>query len=126
MPDLLGATNPVPGYDRSVTNRSDVVSPNNNHPQIQNAPNLDRVSHADGRTEHQGSDLQGRGNIRYDSNYQTFLQRLKETPGMAETMTRIFSGRKLTFLYMRGSHWPEATPRPSMVRCQPIAELPTK
>lgn len=96
MPDLLGATNPVPGYDRSVTNRSDVVSPNNNHPQIQNTPNLDRVSHADGRTEQQGSDLQGRGNIRYDSNYQTFLQRLKETPGMAETMTRIFSGREGT------------------------------
>ena len=96
MPDLLGATNPVPGYDRSVTNRSDVVSPNNNHPQIQNAPNLDRVSHADGRTEQQGSDLQGRGNIRYDSNYQTFLQRLKETPGMAETMARIFSGREGT------------------------------
>ncbi len=96
MPDLLGATNPVPGYDRSVTNRSDIVSPNNNNPQIQNAPNLDRVSHADGRTEQQGSDLQGRGNIRYDSNYQTFLQRLKETPGMAETMTRIFSGREGT------------------------------
>ena len=37
MPDLLGATNPVPGYDRSVTNRSDVVSPNNINPKIQNA-----------------------------------------------------------------------------------------
>ena len=40
--------------------------------------------------------MQGRGNIRYDSNYQTFLQRLKETPGMAETMSRIFTGREGT------------------------------
>ena len=61
MPDLLGATNPVPGYDK---------------------------------TEQQDSNLQGDGGIRYDSNFQTFLQRLRDTPGLADSLARIFSGRE--------------------------------
>ena len=92
MPDLLGATNPVPGYDKSTVNRNIPVSPENT--QIQNVPDPSKVVRADGRTEQQDSNLQGDGHIRYDSNFQTFLQRLRDTPSLAESLARIFSGRE--------------------------------
>ena len=92
MADLLGATNPVPGYDKAVTNRSIPVT--NTPAQLQNVPDLDRVTRADGRTEQQNGDY--KGSIRYDSNFRTFVQRLKETPGMVETITKIFAGREGT------------------------------
>ena len=92
MPDILGATNPVPGYDNANVNRNIPVSPNNT--QIQNVPDPSRVSRADGRTEQQSG---GEGSpVRYDSNFQTFLQRLRGTPGAAESLARIFSGREGT------------------------------
>lgn len=92
MADLLGATNPVPGYDKAVTNRSIPVT--NNPPQLQNVPDLNRVTRADGRTEQQNGDY--KGSIRYDSNFQTFVQRLKETPGVMESITKVFAGREGT------------------------------
>ena len=94
MPDLLGATNPVPGYDKAVTNRNLPVSPDNTP--VQNVPDPSRVTRTDQRTDRQDHDLQGDGQIRYDSNYQTFLQRLRDTPGMAESLSRLFSGREGT------------------------------
>lgn len=90
MPDILGAANPVPGYDKAITNRNIPVSPD--HTQIQNIPDPSRVSRTDGRTEQQDNDLQGDGRIRYGSNFQTFLQRLRETPGAAESLARLFAG----------------------------------
>ena len=98
MPDILGATNPVPGYDKAATvNRNVSVTPDTaNNPQIQNVPDPSRVTRADGRTEQQGSNLQGDGRIRYDSNFQTFLQRLRDTPSMVDSLIRIFSGREGT------------------------------
>lgn len=84
MPDILGATNPVPGYDNANVNRNIPVSPNNT--QIQNVPDPSRVSRADGRTEQQSG---GEGSqVRYDSNFQTFLQRLRGTPGAAESLEK--------------------------------------
>ena len=94
MPDLLGATNPVPGYDKAVTNRNLPVSPDSTP--VQNVPDPSRVTRTDQRTDRQDHDLQGDGQIRYDSNYQTFLQRLRDTPGMAESLSRLFSGREGT------------------------------
>ncbi len=92
MPDLLGATNPVPGYEKTTINRNITVSPDNT--QIQNVPDPSKVVRADGRTEQQDSNLQGDGGIRYDSNFQTFLQRLRDTPSLADSLSRIFSGRE--------------------------------
>lgn len=94
MPDILGATNPVPGRENAAINRNIPVSPNNT--QIQNVPDPSKVSRPDGKTEQQGSDLQGDGQVRYDSNFQTFLQRLKNTPGLTDSLIRIFSGREGT------------------------------
>ncbi len=92
MPDLLGATNPVPGYDKTTVNRNITVSPDSS--QVQNVPDPSKVVRADGRTEQQDSNLQGDGGIRYGSNFQTFLQRLRETPSLADSLSRIFSGRE--------------------------------
>ena len=92
MPELLGATNPVPGYDKTTVNRNITVSPDNT--QIQNVTDPSKVVRADGRTEQQDSNLQGDGGIRYDSNFQTFLQRLRDTPSLADSLSRIFSGRE--------------------------------
>ena len=94
MPEIMGVTNPVPGHDKAAINRNIPVSPHS--AQLENVPDLTKVSHADNRTEQQGSDLGGSGNIRYDSNFQTFVQRLKETPGMSEILTSVFSGREGT------------------------------
>ncbi len=95
MPDLLGATNHVPGYDKAINNRN-VQIPTHQNPQLQNVPDLTKVSRADQRTEQQKSDLQGNGNIRYDSNFQTFLQRLKEAPSLTDSLMTLFSGREGT------------------------------
>ncbi|MDE7245607.1 MAG: hypothetical protein K2O18_16760 [Oscillospiraceae bacterium] len=90
MPDLLGVTNPVPGIDSQNVNRSIPVSPNNT--QIQNAPDPSRVSRPDNRSEQQtaGDDTGGAGALRYDSNYLTFLQRMRDTPDLMENMTELF------------------------------------
>ena len=92
----MGATNPVPGYDKAVSNRNIPVSPENT--QIQNIPDPSRVGRTDGRTEQQDSTLQGDGRVRYDSNFQTFLQRLRQTPGMAESLSQIFAGGERTIV----------------------------
>ena len=94
MPDLLGATNPVPGYDKAVSNRTTQVPTQNQ--QLQNVPDLNRVTRSDRRTEQQSADLQNGGNIRYSSNLQNFLQRLKETPDIGRSLMTIFSGREGT------------------------------
>ncbi len=94
MPDLLGATNPTPGYDKTMNNRPTQVPTQNT--QLQNVPDLNRVSRADRRTEQQDNTFQDNGSIRYSSNFQTFLQRLKETPSMAQTLASLFSGREGT------------------------------
>lgn len=96
MPDILGATNPVPGYDKAISNRNIPVSPENT--QIQNIPDPSRVGRTDGRTEQQDSTLQGDGHVRYDSNFQTFLQRLRQTPGMGESLSKIFAGGERTIV----------------------------
>ena len=92
MPDLLGATNPVPGYESNSINRNVPISPEST--QIQNVTDPNRVVRPDGKTEQQDSSAQGGGGqLRFDSNFQTFLQRLRATPDMAETVFRTLLGR---------------------------------
>ncbi len=92
MPDLLGATNPVPGYDSTSTNRNIPISPNDT--QIQNIPDPTRVGRADARTDQQDAGVLNDFNrIRYDSNFQTFLQRLRETPSLVDSLSKLFMGR---------------------------------
>ena len=88
MADLLGATNPVPGYDNTNVNRNIPISPNNN--QVQNVPDLDRVTGADHRTEQQDAGQAGE-KIRYDSNYQTFIQRLRQGQDGVKVLAKLLA-----------------------------------
>ncbi|MBQ4347472.1 MAG: hypothetical protein IJC39_03390 [Firmicutes bacterium] len=95
MPEILGATNPVSGYDNTITNQNLPVSPDNT--QIKNIPDVNRVGRADGKTEQKENDLFGRSSdIRYDSNFQTFIQRLRESPSLAQSLSQIFAGKNGT------------------------------
>ncbi len=94
MPDLLGAANPVPGYDSSTINRNIPVSPDNTS--IQNVPDPNRVVGPDGRTEQQdGGQLGDSGQIRYDSNFQTFIQQLRQSQDLSQSLARLM-GRDAT------------------------------
>lgn len=87
MPSLLGVTNPVPGQDNTNINRQLPVNPSADT-RVQNAPNLDRVNRPDNRTEQQTSgDAAGPGGaLRYDSNFAAFLQKLRDVPGLTQTL----------------------------------------
>ena len=86
MPDLLGETNPVPGYDNTINNRNIQISPGSS--QVQNVPDLDKVTGADHRTEQQDASHAG-SQIRYDSNFQTFIQQLRQTQDLSSTLSKL-------------------------------------
>lgn len=90
MPDILGATNPVPGHDRTNVNRNIPLPQTNEH--VHNVPNTERVVRPDGRAGQQEGSAQSDDKIRYDSHFQVFLKRLRETPDAAESLRRIFAG----------------------------------
>ena len=98
MPDILGVTNPVPGRENTNINRNVPLTQTNtqNNPNIQNVPDLGRVVHADGRTDRQDNNLNAQQRVRYDSNFETFVQRLRESPNLAESLSRLFGGREGT------------------------------
>lgn len=98
MPDILGVTNPVPGRENTNINRNVPLTQTNtqNNPNIQNVPDLGRVVHADGRTDRQDNNLNAQQRVRYDSNFETFVQRLQESPNLAESLSRLFGGREGT------------------------------
>ena len=94
MADLLGATNPVPGYDNTITNRNIPISPDNS--QVQNVPDLNKVTGPDHRTEQQDAGQAGE-KIRYDSNFQTFIQQLRQGQGGVQTLAQLL-GREGTIV----------------------------
>ncbi|MGE4275707.1 MAG: hypothetical protein AB7E30_00865 [Lawsonibacter sp.] len=87
MPDLLGPTKPVPGYD-STGGKTPQVVPNDSS--VRNLVEPARVTRPDGRTEGQDAGDNGASyRVRYESNFLAFIQRLKQTPELAETWIRI-------------------------------------
>ncbi len=92
MPELLGVTNPVPGYDSNHTNRNIPVQPGTG--QLQNVPDPSRVTGGDRRSDQQDAGTRSQSSLpRFDSNFQTFLQRLRDTPELTLALSRFFSGR---------------------------------
>lgn len=91
MPEILGVTNPVPGYERGSSERNAPISPDNTP--IHNVADPNRINRADARTEQQDS---GSGNVRYDSNFQTFIQQLREAPSLAQELSKLLGGREGT------------------------------
>ncbi|WP_297711657.1 hypothetical protein [Dysosmobacter sp.] len=89
MADLLGAANRVPGYDVSNHQTAGAVAGGGDR-QVQNVPDPTRVGRTDPRTEQQGADNPLQSDVpRYDSNLQTFLQRMRETSELPQILRKI-------------------------------------
>lgn len=86
MPDLLGATNPVPGQERNMP-----IQLQPERDKIENIANPDRVNRPGDRTEQQDNNLNGDGKIHYSSNFQVFLKRLRATPELTDSLRKILS-----------------------------------
>lgn len=96
MADLLGAANRVPGYDNTINNRTQMTPARTGDPQVQNIPDPTRVGRADPRSEQQGSNDALQSDVpRYDSNFQTYLEQLRQTPELAQILSK-------TVLLLRG------------------------
>lgn len=91
MPELLGATNPVPSYD---VQQPRVTTPPVNDPTVQNIVDPDRVVRPDGQEGQQGS-----GNAtdsfaaRFESNFMTFVQRLRGSQDLPEVFMNVLVGQ---------------------------------
>lgn len=97
MPDLLGVTNPVPGHE-TQTNRVTPPTPNNSQ-NIQNVVDPTRVVRPDGRNEQKNAgDSSNSYGMRYESNFMSFLQRLKNSPQLTQTFYHLMqsSGMRVT------------------------------
>lgn len=88
MPNISNVTNAVPGQE--VTSYKPSVTPNDT--QIQNIPDPSRVGRSDARTEREDTATSS-GARRYDSNFQAFLNALRDTGSISETLTRFLISR---------------------------------
>ena len=90
MPDLLGATNPVPGYD---IQQPRIHTPQVTDQSIQNIVDPDRVTRPDAKDGQQGSsDATNSFATRFESNYMTFIQRLRGAQHLSETFMSVMQG----------------------------------
>ncbi len=79
MAEIMNVTNPVPAREPAAANRS---IPNSAYdPGIQNVPNPGRVNRSDSNSgqQHAAGEESGSLPLRYDSNFQSFLQRVSES-----------------------------------------------
>ncbi len=89
MPALLGPTNPVPSYETPPVK---ITTPAPNDTSVQNIVNPDQVVRPDGRTERQ--DQGDAAASRYESNFMTFLQRLRNAPDLRSVFIQVLQGQK--------------------------------
>ncbi|MBR4545338.1 MAG: hypothetical protein IKO14_05125 [Oscillibacter sp.] len=85
MPALLGPTNPVPGYDQQPVR---ITTPPPTDTSVQNIVDPERVVRPDSKSERQDN-ADTSGATRYESNYMTFLQRLRGARDLPEVFMRI-------------------------------------
>lgn len=90
MPEILRPTNPVPNYDNTGA-RSQPITPRDTN--IQNVVDPTRVTRADQRTDQQQAGDAAQ-KLRYESNFLTFVQRLRNSPDAAVSFLQLL-GRGL-------------------------------
>ncbi len=90
MPAILGPTNPVPGQEPQSVR---ITPPQAGDTSVQNIVNPHQVTRPDNRTDRQdnGDAAQAQA-TRYDSNYMSFVQRLRGSPDMASSFYTILQG----------------------------------
>ncbi len=94
MPDLLGATNPVPAYE---TPSVKITPPTpGGDANIQNVIDPDHVTRPDGQEGQQGSgDATSSFTARFDSNFMTFVQRLRGAQNLPELFMTVLQGQQV-------------------------------
>ncbi len=92
MPELLGPTNPVPGYDPTPAR---VTTPQPNDAAIQNIVNPEVVVRPDRRSEREDSGGDAALAARYGSNFMTFVQRLRGMPDLGSALLSVLQGASL-------------------------------
>jgi len=93
MPTLLGPTNPVPEYEPQPVK---ITTPPANDQTVSNIVNPQQVVRPDGRTDQQDTgDATQSFAARYESNFMTFLQRLRGMPNVTDTLLRLFQGQSM-------------------------------
>ena len=92
MPDLLGATNPVPNYDTSSTRITPPTPGGDTN--IQNVVDPNRVVRPDGQEGQQGSgDAANSFGARFESNFMTFVQRLRGAQDLPQVFLQVLQGQ---------------------------------
>ncbi len=94
MADIMKVTTPTTGYE-NTSPRHNPITPGDT--QIQNVVTPNRVSRPDGKTDQQGADSSGYLH-RYDSNFESFIQQLRRTPTLTDTMSGLLLGRMQTLV----------------------------
>ncbi|MBO4914605.1 MAG: hypothetical protein J5449_05300 [Oscillospiraceae bacterium] len=94
MPDLLGATNPVPSYDAPSVK---ITPPTpGGDANVQNVVDPDHVTRPDGKEGQQNSgDAANSFGARFDSNFMTFVQRLRGAQTLPETFLTVLQGQQI-------------------------------
>ncbi len=92
MPGLLGPTTPVPGYENTTPVK--IPTPNINDPNVQNVVDPNRVTRPDGKTEQQTAGDAANA-ARYESNFMSFIQRLRNSPELAPAFMQVMQGQGL-------------------------------
>ena len=94
MPGLLGPTNPVPGYEPQQV-RITPTPPGDTS--VQNIVDPGRVVRPDQRSDRQDTaDLSGSNVGRYESNFMTFLQRLRDSGDVGTTFLQLLQGTEVS------------------------------
>jgi hypothetical protein len=94
MPDLLGATNPVPSYDAPSVKITPPTPGGDTN--IQNVVDPDHVTRPDGKDGQQGSgDAANSFGARFDSNFMTFVQRLRGAMELPEVFINVIQGQSV-------------------------------
>ncbi len=90
MPTILGPTNPVPGQEHQPVR---ITTPQAGDTNVQNIVNPGQVTRPDNRSERQDTgDATQSFAARYESNFMTFVQRLRASPDLAVTFYKLIQG----------------------------------
>ncbi len=93
MPTILGPTNPVPGQEQQPVR---ITTPQAGDTTVQNVVNPQQVTRPDNRTDRQDTgDATQSFAARYESNFMTFVQRLRGSPDLTAAFLQIIRGEGL-------------------------------
>ena len=91
MSNILKVTTPVAGYENANSVRTNPVR--NTDPAIQGQVNPEKVVKPDARSDSASQEQNVGLKFQYESNYDNFIQQMREMPAMAEEFSKIFFER---------------------------------